>query len=230
MLADSLSCHSELRVLGEVLNPGPDDYWPAFRRPLVARLYSDLEDISPDSNCVPLLTHLFESYDGLVLHRESQLSKDNPTWEYLASKADLRIIHLYRRNLFRQYLSERIAVTTQIWHRSTSDAATLELPPIRIDPDRCLQIMRRRRAMFDWGQQLFRKLPNVTINYEDIEHDIGGVLAYCQGFLGVPLQTLPVRYRKLSNKPLSQLISNLAEIEACLANTEFTPLLTCLRE
>ncbi len=225
VLADSLSCHAHLRVLGEVLNLGPDDYWPAFRRSLVARLYPNLTDVTPDSDCAPLLADLFENYDGFVLHREFQLNPNNPTWDYLASRADLRIIHLHRRNLFRQFLSEQLALASQIWHVSVSDGTVPDQQPLRLEPDQCLQTMRRRQKAFEWGRHHFRALSSITICYEDINTDIGRVLAYCQGFLGVPWQPLPVHYRKLTNKSLSELISNFDEIRERLAETEFAALL-----
>ncbi len=227
VLADSLSCHSDLRVLGEVLNIGPEDYWPAFRRPLVAQVYPCQTDVTPDSDCASLLSHLFESYNGFVLHREFQLSESNPTWDYLASKADLQVIHLYRRNLLRQYLSEQLALASQIWHASTSGGTIPDQQPIRIDPIRCLHTMRRRQKAFEEMRRHFNSRPSIRIDYEDIDEDLGRVLAYCQGFLGVPCQALPVRYRKLTSKPLSQLVSNLDEIRASFAGTEFLSLLSC---
>jgi LPS sulfotransferase NodH len=224
VLADSLSRHSRLTVSGEILDFGPSDYWKQRRLPMVARLYADRTDVNPQSNLVPLLNQILTEYNGFVLHRQWQIAESNPAWAYLAARRGLKVIHLHRENVWRQYVSEQLAKASAVWHLERPDQPRPAWQPIAIDLAHCLHTMRERRRFLHWGQALFAERPAVTLRYEDIEADIGGVLSYCQGFLGVPRENLPVTHRKLTNRPPSQLVANFEAIRAALRGTEFEPL------
>ncbi len=225
VLSDTLSGHPDLRVLGELLNLGPDDYWPAFRRTLVAEVTPQLRDVTPGYDCSAFLQLVFERYDGFVLHREHQLSDDNPAWQTLAERPDLRIIHLERRNLFRQYLSHQLALSSGIWHVSAQDSRTPERHAIRIDPTACFRTLHRWQEVLVARRELFRGRPGLTVEYEAIQADFSRVIVDCLAFLGVAPRPLPIRYRKLPERPLSELVTNLEEVRARLAETEFAPML-----
>ena len=185
VLADSLSRHSRLAVLGEILDCGPSDYWKQVRRPWVSRLYAGREDIDWQANLVPLVNHVLTQYNGFVLHRQWQIADANPAWAYLAARRGLRVIHLHRENVWRQYVSEQLAKATAVWHLESPEQPRPAWQPITIDLAHCLHTMRERRKFFHWGQALFAEHPAITLRYEEIESNITGVLDYCQGFLGV---------------------------------------------
>jgi hypothetical protein len=225
VLADSLSRHSRLAVLGEILDCGPSDYWKQVRRPMVARLYPDREDIDPQADLIPLIDHVLDRYNGFVLHRQWQIAADNPAWNYLAARRELRVIHLYRDNLWRQYVSEQVAKASTVWHLEGLDQPRPDWQPVTVDLRHCLHTMRERRQFFHWGQRLFAGHPAITLRYEDIETEIGRVLDDCQKFLQVPREALPVVHRKLTNRPPSQLVGNFEAIRSGLQGTEFEDLL-----
>lgn len=225
VLADTLSAHPDLRVLGELLNLGPDDYWPSFRRSLVAEVMPERRDVLPTDDCSMLLNLVFERYNGFVLHREYQLSEGNPTWGMLANAPDLRVIHLERRNLFRQYLSHQLALSSGVWHIATQDAEPLDRQAIWIDPTACYRTLHRWREVMAARRELFHERPGLTIEYEAIQANFPRVIADCLAFLGVVVRPLPIRYRKLPEQPLEKLVANLADVRAGLAGTEFAPML-----
>lgn len=226
MLAHTLSCHPQLKVLGEILDAGPNDHWPSFRRSILRCLDPQSVDVGPDSDLIPLFEYLFNEYQGFLIHRDGQIAEGNPAWHYLASRADLVVIHLYRENLFRQFLSEQVALKTGIWHCEVGKPLP-PTPAVRVDPADCIRVMVQRKARFEQLRRLFAGLPHVCIRYEDIQADVHRTLAYCQGFLGVEIRTLTVAFRKRTPQPTSELVSNFVELRECLANTEFVKFLDC---
>jgi LPS sulfotransferase NodH len=224
VLVDSLSRHRGLTVLGEILDVGPSEFWRQRRRQMVAQLYSGRDDVDPQSNLVPLLNHILAEYNGFVLHRQWQIAQDNPAWAYLAARRGLKVIHLHRENVWRQYVSEQLAMASDVWHLERPDQSRPVWQPVTVDLAHCLHMMRVRRKLFRWGQALFAEHPTITLRYEDIEANICGVLNYCQDFLGVPRENLPVVHRKLTNRPPSQLVANFNAIRAGLRGTEFESL------
>lgn len=220
MLSEALAAHPQIRMLGEIFDVGPSDYWKKVRRPMVARLYPWESDVTPTSNLVPLLNLLLTEYDGFLLHRQDQIAADNPAWAYLASRTSLKIIHLYRENLFMQFFSERLALLTNVWHLEPGMERP-KWPTFRIDPDECFNSMRERWAFFEWSRYLFQDHPAITIRYEDIDRHPSAIFAYCQGFLEVPMKELPVNYRKLFNGSPAEVVSNYEELKARFRGTEF---------
>jgi LPS sulfotransferase NodH len=221
MLTTALDGHSQLSVLGEVLDSGPGCYWQERRRPIVEALYDKPDKFSPDSNLVPLINHLFAHHDGFLVHRQWQIADNNPTWAYLAALSDLKVIHLHRENLFKQYASEQLALATNVWHLEQASQQRPDWRPIAIDVDHCLWTLRQRQRYFAWGRAQFAGHPQLVVRYEDIQQDVQSVLTYCQGFLGVPLERLTVRHRKLVNRPIKELIGNQDKVRARLRGTEY---------
>ena len=192
VLADSLTNHTRLKVLGEVFNVGQYEDWKAWRRSIIQQLYSSTHEIGPSDDFAPILNYIFEHFSGFLLHRQSQIAEGNPSWMYMASLTNIKIIHLYRENLFLQYFSERLAISTEIWHlRCSNEQSRPEWAPITIDVKHCLSTMQERMKSFHLMRYLFARHSNITIRYEEIEADINRVLDYCQGFLEVPLERLP---------------------------------------
>lgn len=227
-MADSLDNHSELDVLGEVFDVTPSDEWRKVRQSIVGRLYAQGKDIDPDSNLLPIINYVFDNYNGFILHRQWQISENNFAWSYLATRQDLKIIHLYRTNLFKQYLSAKLAETTSVWHLPSVEGQCPEWRPITIDIDHCLKIMRQRQIFFNWSRHLFRDNASITVSYESIEDNIHRVLSYCQGFLGVALEQLPVNFRKLTCKHPKDLIANFEDVKKRLSSSEFRYLVSDL--
>jgi len=225
VLADALGRHPQVTAVGEILDAGPSDHWRAVRRSLLARLRPRPEDVGPESDLIPLLRLLLGEYDGFMVHRDGQIVEANPAWDYLVSRTDLAVIHLYRENLFRQYLSEHVALATGIWHLEQGDGPAPADPVLWIDPADCLRVMRDRKACFERLRDRFAGHRSVTVRYEDLAANMGAVLAYCQGFLGVDWCPLPVTFRRRTPQPTAALVANLAELRDRFAGTEFAGLL-----
>jgi|GEM_PF-3778945 len=223
MLADSLDHHSHLSVLGEIFSNQPSPFHETQRQKLWAHLFPGPASIDWNMNFVPLLQEVFDQHDGLLLHRQWQISQDNPTWTYLAGRTELKVIHLHRENVFQQYLSEQLALASGVWWLEPGTQRPA-WKPLAIDVDQCLATMRERRAAYAWSRALFRAHPQIIVRYEDIAADVRRVLTYCQGFLEVPHEELPVNHRKLTNKRPSELVTNLDEVRCRLRGTEFAQL------
>jgi len=103
--------------------------------------------------------------------------------------------------------------------------------PLHAAARETMQVARETKSPWFEKVAIFTMIASalITIRYEEIEADINRVLDYCQGFLGVPLERLPVNHRKLTNKTPQELIANYDEVVTNLRETEFATFLDPIR-
>lgn len=135
----------------------------------------------------------------------------------LADTPNLHIIRLYRRNQLERYLSYKLAVRDATW--STKQGAYRDAP-ITLNPhemQRDIQLLWRDMEV---TQAIFKHCPTHSLVYEDMVKDIPGTMLGIQQFLGVPdPQPLEPALKKQQKIPLSQRISNYAELKAFFKGT-----------
>jgi LPS sulfotransferase NodH len=138
-------------------------------------------------------------------------------WDYLAANPDIRILHIKRRNILKQYYSLELAHKTNVW--VSSKASTDEQPPLRLEVDAC-------RRHFDWVRNLedecttfFGARQTRDIYYEDLSADTESEMKGVQDFLGLEHERLSVKTVRQRRKPLSQAILNYAELKCAFEAT-----------
>ena len=222
VLFGALGGHSQLRIAGEIFNFSPRNVRWGAEREVMAQSAGAAVPTRPRDDLVPLFRSLFERYNGFSLHRRGQISRANAAWQHLAQLEGLHVIHLYRQNTLEQYISDQLAEQSGVWHQQIApDAPRPMWAPFAIDVHRCIQAMRGWNSEFDWALEVFQRQPRIVVSYEDIRDDMAAVLASCQAFLGIPVETLPVKYRQFPSKDLPNLILNFHELEKALSATEF---------
>lgn len=153
-----------------------------------------------------------------------------PPWtlNYLRSRKDIRIIHLRRRNLLKQYVSYLLMGQRreQRWLPNT----TVPVPPlrIRVSPDRALKYFRRMQEFYPRFEQLFADHPILPLVYEDIveaqqlKHDVAFQLC---DFLQVPRRLLTSELIKINPERLWEIVTNYDALSSTLRQTKFAEFL-----
>jgi LPS sulfotransferase NodH len=131
-------------------------------------------------------------------------------WDYLAANPDIRILHIKRKNILKQYYSLELAHKTNVW---VSKAPTDEQPPLRLEVDACRRHFAWVRNLEDECAAFFRAHQTRDIYYEDLSADIESEMKGVQDFLGLKHEQLSVKTVRQRRKPLSQAIINYAELK-----------------
>lgn len=144
-----------------------------------------------------------------------------------------RFIVLRRRNLLRAIVSSAIADQTRQYHRARGQKP--QLRPIHLDPER-VRIHRTVRPLLDFlqrleapFQELTERLPReqtLCLWYEDhVAADPRvGYRAACE-FLNLVPREGRIRFGRTNPFPLSEILSNFAEVQAALAGTPYEGML-----
>lgn len=138
-------------------------------------------------------------------------------WQELASNADIKIIHLYRKNLIKTIISRHIALKTDIWSsekKNLSVSFNLDIPPQLIDKE-----INRTLAWREEYNNIFNKHKIFEINYEDFIGASHENLSMIQDFIEVPRKTLSTHLKKQQTKPLEEVVNNYNEIKVYFKKT-----------
>ncbi len=141
----------------------------------------------------------------------------------ITSNLDFRIIHLWRENLLRRFLSHcvvnRLAHTTLVVEGQPMPAKP---PPIRLDPLECqrdFETTLKRDAEF---RELFARHRGFSLSYEEMVARDPKKIAALQDFLGVSPRELTTTTKKLSNDNLRTAIANFDELRSYFAGSPFS--------
>lgn len=140
-----------------------------------------------------------------------------------------RYILIDRRNQLRKVVSHLVAMSRKEHH--VDRGATRDRPQISINPDD-IYIGYQNKGLFaavDGYVKFLEKLrhllagrPVLELCYEDdIELDPSRAYRKTCAFLGVEPEEVEVRFGKTTNFPLSEIVSNFADVERCFANTPY---------
>ena len=136
-----------------------------------------------------------------------------------------RLVHLHRRNLLRQVLSN-MAAEHHGWHRRTS------LPrsrgPLHVDPAVVTYWMDVRARWAAQERAALAELPHETVCYEDdltSRHEQQATLDRLAGWLGVESRPVAVSLRPTNPGRLDRLIANYAEVRTALEKGPWGPYL-----
>ena len=133
--------------------------------------------------------------------------------------AGWRIIHVQRRNLFRQAISAMIAQERGVWH-DTSPAAW----KVRIDAKRLLAALKNAEIADLAHRAIMGKLPHLPVTYEDDllrpechQETAGRVFA----FLDVPPAPVVAKYHRSTTSRLVDCVANYEEIVRAVSRTRY---------
>src|SRR6185312_1258696 len=218
VICETLNKHPALKVLTELFDNNPDETVLKIRQDIFYNLYNFVtprphlkNTLDQTLNFIPLINKVYEGFNGFKLHRESHVSYNNPTWAYLAARTDIKIIHLYRKNLLLQIISEKLAQQSGVWHLQNKEKRP-EWRKIYFEPVFLNSIFNQRASLVEYYKYMFAQSENLVISYEEIEQNIKSVIKVCLDFLGMPQADLEIPFRKLTTAKPKDILYNYSEL------------------
>ena len=225
-LKTCLNAHPEIRCYGELLVGGNHEpSRPILGNRLLTKGYAYLRGRCWNPE------RIMETYYGrkeapVVLFKAMYNHVDNPrVRNYLADNKEIRVIHLRRDNLLKQYVSRRLIHARH--ERGWRPHSTYQLPvvSIRISPQHAIEEMRRVRNAFHDFERLFSRHRKIELVYEQLFN--GPTLsndawrAVC-GLLEIEyVEDATSNLIKINPNTLRPMVKNYDELAAALAGTEF---------
>lgn len=156
----------------------------------------------------------------------SQLFSDalKPLLLHLGTMERLRVIHIHRRNLYKAYVSARIAQMRKEQGRSlnASDEADVDEDlSLHVDPKQCQSYFERLSHERSMAENVFIHQKIYRLTYEELTADMEDTMQGVLNFLDVapaPLESDTVKVRK---KPVREVVENHREVARHFRDTEW---------
>lgn len=206
LLRSLLNAHPEIHCADEVLGPRAV-LFPVAHVERLARLTE-----------APVWGFKVKVYQ---LTRHQGLADPHAFLAALAERGH-RIIHLRRRNLLRQAVSNAVAVGSGRYLHAEGDEPGVVT--VNLDPAETIEVMRRRLAHAAAEDAALAGLEHLDVVYEDDLLDPARHQATADrvvGYLGREPQPVATRMRRSGSPHLSDQVENWDEVAAALAGTEF---------
>lgn len=155
-------------------------------------------------------------------HDELVLPEYKALRDEIATNLDFRIIHLWRENLLRRFLSYHIANYVTHITLAVEGQPIPEVSPVRLEPLECERDFERtlkRRAEF---KELFARHRTFSLSYEEMVAWDREKMAGLQTFLGVSPRELTTTTKRLGNDNLRSAIANFDELRSYFAGGPFS--------
>lgn len=221
MLISRLNSHSQAMVFGELFRSPESVGWDIF--PFVS--YQNRKILSLyNSNPIAFLErYVFRrwpsSYRAVgfkLFYYHARTPQHSFVWDYLVQQPEFRILHIKRRNVLAQYVSLQLAHETNVWSGSRQGIADTQC--VQLDAEACQNHFAWVRRLEEECDTLFKNHELRTVYYEDLDHDLNQEMKAVQRFLGLRCEALRAQTARQQTRPLSQVITNYAELrDACVA-------------
>jgi LPS sulfotransferase NodH len=227
-LVECLDSHPEVRCLGEMLAGG--HFWVpdvVYKSRYATKAYRYLR--SGAWYPTRMMTRYFARGDRPVMAFKAMYNHIRPAWtlRYLRKHTEIRILHLRRHNLLKQYVSNLLLSVKR--DKPWQPHATAPVTPasIHVSSDAALAYMRRIRAEYDAHEQLFSSHQRLPLTYETmidgqfLQKDVAR--AVC-AFLGIAEHPMRSKLVKMNPVRLQEMVRNYDELAAAIRGTEFADL------
>ena len=135
---------------------------------------------------------------------------------------EIKIIHLQRKNLLREYVSLKIAEKTDRWSEvKYKNPFALEDKQVEVKPESLLQYFSQAAESHQHYCQLFKKASHFNLNYEELATRPQKTLPLVQEFLQLTPAPVFSLLQKQNPEPLSTLVLNYSTIKRNLQGTPY---------
>jgi LPS sulfotransferase NodH len=140
---------------------------------------------------------------------------------------EILIIHLTRQNRLKRYVSNRLvnaAKTPTVIVKTAAMASEISKTQVKtvIDPQKCIEDMKRNRAAEKRFKAYFQGRPVFDIVYESLISPEDQGMMKLQTFLGVDPIALEPKTVKINSDSLEDLVENFDELETAIQKTSFS--------
>ena len=154
----------------------------------------------------------------------------SPPWtlNWLLRRKDIRVIHLRRRNLLKQYISYLLMSRRRESQWLPNTRVPVPALRLRISPDQALRYFARNEFLYPRFDELFAEHARMPLVYEDIiegqqiRDDVASELC---DFLAVPRRSLTTPYVKINPESLREIVTNYDELSAAMRATKYASFL-----
>lgn len=142
-------------------------------------------------------------------------------WQKLASRTDLKVIHLTRHNRLRTVISLEIAFQTDQWTNARNIGSSKE-KHLHLDPAKLIKRLEQIEDGEAATRARFCDRPLLEIVYEELVRSPREGFESVGAYLGVDdIDPGKIRLKRQNPESLEQLIINYNEVAAALENTRF---------
>jgi LPS sulfotransferase NodH len=229
-LEDCLTTHPEIFCEGEILMAGMTIRVPHLIHDSrqLAKLYRFI--VGGAWNPTHLMTRFFSSGDKPVrIFKAMYNHLAVPcTLRYLQRDEAIRVLHLRRHNVLKQYVSKLLLSKPRV--KAWQPHATKPVPVVRthVDPEKALENMRKTRAQYEHFERIFASHPRLALVYESMIAD-GALSTDVQqricAFLGVSYHAMHSPLIKINPDRLQEMVINYEELARAVKHSEFADLL-----
>lgn len=228
-LVACLNSHPEVSCIGEMLSGGhvwaPDF---VFRSRFATKAYRYLTSgaVFPTR----MMDKYFARRDRPVMAFKAMYNHMRPPWtiRYLREHTEIRILHLRRHNLLKQYVSRQLLAVRRdkVWQPHA--IAPVTPASVLVSSDSALRYMRRIRAEYEAHERLFSQHARLQLCYETMigEKTLRPEVAkeVCN-FLLINQHPMHSDLIKMNPEQLRSMVTNYDELAAEIRTTEFADLL-----
>jgi hypothetical protein len=229
-LEDALERHPEVKCYGEILIAGNNTHVPKwlFKYRFPAKLYRFI--VGGAWLPVRVMNEFYSRGDQRVKIFKAMYNHIANPWTlgYLERNTDIRILHLRRHNVLKQYVSRLLLAKprTKRWQPHS----TKPVPAVGtfVDPQAALRYMRATRAQYEHYERVFAAHQRLPLVYEEMIAGQGmspDVEERVCEFLGISVQGLKSPLVKLNPDSLRQIVTNYEAVAKVIQVTEFADLL-----
>jgi len=210
MLRTALHNHSKMRCHGEEFNVVAGHNSDLTKEQVFEKVYG----INPEAEASGFIHHLHMFSFQRPKHPWATLQDD------LVNIPDLKVIHLYRFNLLKQYVSNSIANNTKIWHR-LHESHDHPDKVVNIRPDKLLMNFKMTLRLNKKALDDFKNHEYITVMHEKFVTKYEEEIERVQKFLDADVETIQPITLKQEVRPLTEIISNYDEVENVLRGTRY---------
>lgn len=158
---------------------------------------------------------------GFKLAYQLRTNKRNDIWSKILKNNQFKVIHWYRSNLLRVYVSREIATKTEKW-MGRGEQPGLSDKKIMVDMDQCMRWINKMSHLHTLIQFDFRHHLCFSVSYENFLFDKNKAIEILN-FLGVDSTIqLSTDLIRQNPEPLDQLIINYHEFAAAFQKTKWS--------
>jgi LPS sulfotransferase NodH len=159
----------------------------------------------------------FKAIGAKILYDDLLAPEWKVVFDAILADRDLRIVHLFRENRLKRFLSHYITRVTNV-HVVTDLKDRPPVEPIWVSPKDCVHDIEQVEQLENQFRDFFHEHPVFEITYEQI---VGNrKLDELQRFLGLGPATLRTKTVKLNSDKLQDLLKNYGELEQAFRGTK----------
>ena len=216
LLRGLLNAHSQIEAYGEVFRNADSIDWDHIGYCQSAKAL-DLWQRAPVEF---LETQLFSTYPRKIaavgfkiFYYHGQEENWSSIWPYLEDQANLKVIHIKRRNILETHLSRKRAEMTAEWVHVAGAQKKQKPHSFLLDYDECLVDFERTITWESEYDSRFASHPRLEVFYEELAKDYETEMVRIFSFLGVGQEAVHPTTYKQSQRTLSQRITNYDQLK-----------------